>query len=199
MSFDRLCARQVAVLCAGRHRSAIDYFLDSEVAWIEVDDSGKRERMFSYTRLISVMGDNTVPWAVREIFLHFMQTLYVDREPFDTLNLCMMVRLWPGVKTSSLDMSMLIRDEVDTFAKHTSKEKRLSDVDQNVVPFVSPTVGFSDLKVLIFTYLRDIDGRLINNPATAGATVLNFMSALFRMLLILMRAGVGRKSHNIRP
>jgi hypothetical protein len=76
----------VSKLSAGRHRASTDYFLDSKVAWIEEAAGSGKEPMFSYARLTSGLGNDTLPWAVREIFLQLLMNLHVDREPFDTFD-----------------------------------------------------------------------------------------------------------------
>ena len=64
----------ISRLCAGRHRRAIDVFLHSEVAVCPSEtEIGKDERYFSYSRLMKLLQNERIPWAVKVVAIELLQ------------------------------------------------------------------------------------------------------------------------------
>jgi hypothetical protein len=124
-----------ALLCAGRHRTSIDFFLTQP------------HLQFRYQDVLKVMQMNETPDNARLAHAQLMLSLFVDREPYELHVPTQETRILSSVKIASLNLGHPKR--VDPY-----KDLRTA----NGEPVLSPTEGFTDLKdAIVSILLEDTD------------------------------------------
>ena len=110
--------------------------------------------------------------------------LYIDREPYENIRLCQLVRMWPTIEVKSLvvDKTKLKVAAVDTYKLHT--ERHSWDQSKNVIPFVEPKSKFVDVRQVILTHLKQW------NTHHFRSTMIDFTSSLLRVLFLLISFGM---------
>lgn len=85
-------AKTAALLCAGRHRESIDFFLTN------------REFMFTYDYIVGRIGDDKLAPDARAVFTKLVSALFVDREPYETFDANQKARILPSITAASLKL-----------------------------------------------------------------------------------------------
>ena len=156
---------------------------------MEVRPDKKRVRMFAYERLLGILKQpESSPWAVRDIIVQLLQTMYIDREPLEPFELCQLVRLWPAVNVDASTGKRFSRSDVDTYAEHTSDEQKREDKKHNIVPFEAPDLRFEEFKEFTLSHLRDLPLRL--EKGLSRDTEISFTTTLLKSCFYLIKVGV---------
>eukprot|EP01052_Picozoa_sp_SAG31_P004204 SAG31_NODE_172_length_21357_cov_7.616021_16_plen_1378_part_00 len=123
INFHNALIKMVSLLCAGRHRFSIDFFL-SEVG-------------LSYKQVLAIIVDETVKHETRSAYTQLMKALFVDREPYEIHEPVQPSRIMPPLSGSTADVEARVGvgppKSVDPYANFPPSVER-------------PTAGFADLK-----------------------------------------------------
>jgi hypothetical protein len=161
---------------------------------MNIRPDSKRVRMFAYERLLGILKSSRVepesaPWAVRDIIVQLLQTMYIDREPLEPFELCQLVRIWPAVNIdANIDADTNADDDVGTYAEHTSDEQKREDKKHNIVPFEAPDLRFEEFKEFTLFHLRDLPLRL--EKGLSRDTEISFTTTLLKSCFYLIKVGV---------
>ena len=126
--------QMASLLCAGRHRGSIDFFL-SEVG-------------LSYDQTLRTIADAEVKFESRAVSALLMQSLFVDREPYELHDPLQPSRIMPPLSLNNYGTTAQIEAKlgvgppkaVDPYASFGASVER-------------PTPGFTDLKDIIIKIL----------------------------------------------
>ena len=123
--------RMAGLLCSGRHRESVDFFL--------------RQSQFGFSYK-EVLANLTIagPSQSRESYALLMLKLFVDREPFELCAPVQKTRILPTIAIDGLELEAPKR--VDPYEDLDGVEK--------------PTRNFSDLKDTILTILSENEGQI---------------------------------------
>ena len=133
VEFHVMLVTMARMLCAGRHRDSVDFFLQAG---------------FSYRMVLQRMTDQSNIYSVRLAYTHLMQNLFVDREPYEIHAIVQTNRMIPSIAEEATD-SVTARLGVPP-AKYVDP---YSDLKGDIK---RPTKGFADLKEAIFSELGNL-------------------------------------------
>lgn len=175
-------ANAASLLCANRHRESIDFFLTNK-------DFG-----FTYEYCVERIVDDQLAPNARCTFTRLMNSLYVDREPFETYDDNQKSRMLPKLTAASIGMGPPERADPYNYGDQndpevgqplrmadwsSGQEKRLDEV------VAKPSDGFMALKQSTMHVLRDIQ-KLDANDKDMTLFLTEVLSLAQKMLLFGM-------------
>eukprot|EP01050_Picozoa_sp_SAG11_P000859 SAG11_NODE_32_length_22830_cov_17.507941_14_plen_200_part_00 len=123
-----------ALLCAGRHRFSIDFFLTTVG--------------ISYSQVLKNIGDPSITFETRASYAKLMQTLFVDREPYELHKPVQLSRIMPPLSGTAQHIE----------SRLGVKPPRAIDPYASFSPSVErPTAGFNDLKKKVVSMLGELN------------------------------------------
>ena len=82
--------KMASLLCAGRHRYSIDFFL-TEVG-------------ISYEQVLKTITDESINYETRSVYAQLMKSLYLDREPYEIHDPVQPSRIMPPLAGSTAEL-----------------------------------------------------------------------------------------------
>lgn len=136
--------RLTALLCMGRHRQSIDFFLTD----LSVGLTYERVLSYSVGHELHVL-DNRIPWPVRHAYTMLMRSLFIDREPAEYCAALQTCRIMPPLGKDVAEIERRFHDQ--------HLERVIVDPYHGIESVTKPTEGFADLKAGIIHVLESVD------------------------------------------